>query len=900
MKFKFSKIFLLNVGILLYSSIIFSCLPRTESLNSDPKLIPDEDRFVKTVLIQGTLFEPMEMAVLPNLDVLIVQRRGDILIYKNKTGEIKEAGFIDTYHKASVPRVNAEEGILGIALDPDFYKNNFVYISYSTPDSEINRLSRFKLNNDRIVLNSEKVVLEFFSQRQICCHTGGSIAFGPGRLLYLSTGDNSTPFNERGQKYVNHGFAPLDDRPGHEQYDARRSSGNTNDLRGKIIRIRIKEDGSYAIPEGNLFDPGETKARPEIYVMGNRNPFRISVDQKNSFLYWGEVGPDAGNDSLNTRGPRGYDEVNQARAAGFFGWPLFIANNLPYYEYDYETGKTGKLLDPAKPENNSRNNTGLKNLPPAQPAFIYYPYGSSDKFPEVGEGGRTAMAGPVYYTDLYNKSTRYPEYYNGKLFIYEWVRNWIKVVTMNENGDLEKIEPFMSNTKFSAPMDMEVGPDGRLYILEYGKGWFSKNADAALVRIDFIEGNLPPKILADLQVEKTSGNSPFLLEASIEVKDPENQKLDYIWTIGNKKIVTKEPQLSHKLIKKGDYKVQVEIMDSERAITKSRIIDIYIGNEEPKVNISLLPNRSFYFEDKLLQYKVTANEKNSATENFYITAEVISSMDLAGASLGHQILTVAMEGKNIMSAANCTSCHKTDEKSIGPSFIEISGKYNNKKEDKEYLNKKIKVGGSGVWGSNAMPAHPNLKEQDIDKVVEWIFSLTGTASKNPSLPLEGEIKPASFEKLKGSNILKVFASYTNNPVAGIRPLTGSQTLFLRNSNMPINEFKALTGIQKFDTLGAQHFRISDRHSELYLGNTDLTNIKAIELEIFNNKELKLDVVLESGVLGKSIGKGSYSTGSNKVVIPLNSSINNFDNLFFKLRTDQKGKIVLKSVNFKAE
>ena len=70
--------------------------------------------------------------------------------------------------------------------------------------------------------------------------------------------------------------------------------------------------------------------RPEIYVQGNRNPYRISVDQKNSFLYWGEVGPDANNDSLDTRGPRGYDEVNQARKAGYFGWPLFVGNNYPY------------------------------------------------------------------------------------------------------------------------------------------------------------------------------------------------------------------------------------------------------------------------------------------------------------------------------------------------------------------------------------------------------------------------------------------------------------------------------------------------------------------------------------------------------------------------------------------
>ena len=464
----------------------FSCKDQSRSGSKNMQSGLDETKFSKTVLVQGQFFEPTEMSILPNMDILVVQRRGEILLYKNETKKLQPAGFLNVYWKTlKDSTVNAEEGLLGVCKDPGFSTNHWVYIFYSPADTSVNRLSRFELKNDTIDKTSEKIILQFYSQREICCHTGGSIAFGSNGLLYLSTGDNSTPFDEPKQPYVNHGFAPLDDRPGHEKYDARRTAGNSNDLRGKIIRLHVKEDGHYEIPDGNLFPKGEAKTRPEIYIMGNRNPYRISVDPKNGFLYWGEVGPDSNADSFDTRGPRGYDEINQARKAGYFGWPLFIGKNFAYHQYDYSTGKPGPLFDTAKPVNKSRNNTGIIELPKPQPAFIWYPYVSSRDFPLVGTGGRTAMAGPVFYSDLYPAETRLPDYYNGKLFIYEWMRNWIMAVTLKPNGDFDKMEPFMSKTKFAAPIDMELGPDGKLYILEYGTGWFHKNKDAGLSRIDY-------------------------------------------------------------------------------------------------------------------------------------------------------------------------------------------------------------------------------------------------------------------------------------------------------------------------------------------------------------------------------------------------------------------------------
>ena len=447
---------------------------------------PDPKSFTKTQLSVGEFFEPTEMTVLPNLDVLIVQRRGDIAIYKNVTKQLKSAGKLDVYWKTKIDTtVNAEEGLLGICKDPNFAKNNWVYIFYSPIDTSVNRLSRFTLKDDKIDLSSEKIVLQFYSQREICCHTGGSIAFGGDGNLYLSTGDNSTPFDVPNQAIANHGFAPLDNRKGNEQYDARRSASNSNDLRGKVIRIKVNEDGTYSIPDGNLFPKGQAQTRPEIYAMGTRNAYRLSVDPKNNYVYWGDVGPDSDKDSLETRGSKGYDELNQAKKAGYFGWPLFIGKNYPYHSYDYYTGKNGPSFDPAKPINDSKNNTGIKELPAVSPPFIWYPYGISPDFPQMGTGGRTAMAGPIYYSDLYPGKNGLPDYYNGKVFIYEWMRNIIRAVSLQPNGDFYKMEPFMEGAKFAAPVDIELGPDGHLYVLEYGLGWFSKNKDSGLFRIDY-------------------------------------------------------------------------------------------------------------------------------------------------------------------------------------------------------------------------------------------------------------------------------------------------------------------------------------------------------------------------------------------------------------------------------
>ncbi len=798
--------------------------------------VPEEERFTKTPLVQGEFFEPTEMTILPNLDILIGQRRGEVLLYKNGKEGVKQALFLNVYHKTNTPGVNAEEGLLGIQKDPDFAKNKYVYIFYSPIDTSVNRLSRFTFEND--TLTSEKVILQFYSQREICCHTGGSIAFGKDRMLYLSTGDNSTPFDEEGNPYANHGFGPIDDRPGKEQYDARRSSSNTNDLRGKILRIKINEDGTYSIPDGNLFPKNEKKARPEIYVMGNRNPYRISVDQKTGFLYWGEVGPDANVDSMDTRGPRGYDELNQARQAGYFGWPLFVGSNYPYRKHDYATGENGAAFDANKPINDSRNNTGLQDLPPVSPPFIWYPYAESPDFPQVGTGGRNAMAGPIYYTDLFPAETRLPDYFNGKLFFYDWIRGWIKLVTMSPNGDFDKMEPFMANTKFANPIDMEVGPDGRIYILEYGTGWFSKNPDAGLYRIDYNGGNMAPAV-QEIVIDKTSGKLPLEINVTLAATDPEKDALSYIWHINNdREITTKEPKLALKLTEAGDYFIYAEVADGKGGVTKTSQVYAYAGNEAPLVDIEIAGNSMFYFPGQPVKYAVKVADKDSPDgstdlSNLVVVADYLEGTDKAALSQGHQILSEAAMGKNLMESLDCKACHKEAEKSIGPSYVAVAQRYQKDPNAVPYLVGKIIKGGGGVWGETAMAAHPGLSEQDARQIVAWIQSLAATQQKVKSLPVAGSISPTANKPIKENGVLYLTATYTDKGGSGLKPLSTTKTIALRNSQLSFNglEKSQLQGFQAVSFNGANFLLIPQSDGWFSLDSLDLRGVQQIRFAL---------------------------------------------------------------------
>ena len=525
---------------------------------------PVEDYRFKVEVLAAGMAQPLELELAPDGRIFFNELKGALKIWKPETKMVVEAGVLPTF-------AEQENGFLGFALDPQFSKNSWIYLYYSPTNYSGQRLSRFIMKGDALDFASEKVMLEFGEQRRECCHHAGSVEFGPEGNLYISTGDNTHPFGDSASN------GPMDERPDREPWDAQKGASNTQDLRGKILRIKPTAAGGYKIPKGNLFPRNGSKGRPEIFVMGCRNPWRMSVDEQTGIVYWGDVGPDANNDT--PRGSRGYDEINQAKRPGNYGWPYFVGSNFPYAKFDYATKELGKLFDPQHPVNNSPNNTGAKVLQPAQPAMIYWPYGQSAEFPELGEGGRTACAGPVFhYRSDFAKTDGFPAQYDNCLLFYDWQRPFMKWARLDANAKFVGIEPFpatvavVNNRKsisaaqktgafvIRRPEDSQFGPDGCLYLIDYGETW-GVNPDAKLLKISYQRGNIAPVAVAT--ATPSSGREPLTVSLSSSgSKDYEGDALHYEWRLypGSKLFSTAaNPILT--LDQPGNFVVELQVSD---------------------------------------------------------------------------------------------------------------------------------------------------------------------------------------------------------------------------------------------------------------------------------------------------------------------------------------------------
>ncbi len=259
---------ILIIGLFIAGGVIFFNREKIIPIVAPLAFKPTETSIKLESLPEGTeevvaenLRIPWEIAFLPDGSILVTERPG---ILKHITSNTTATTVEGVAHKG-------EGGLLGMALHPDFEKNNFIYLYSTTQTSDglSNRVERYTYNNDR--LSDRKTILENIPGANN--HDGGRIAFGPDGFLYIATGDAEKNTNAQDQ----------------------------NSLAGKILRI--KDDGT--IPADNPF-------KNAVYSYGHRNPQGLAWDN-NGQLWATEHGP-SGTQT-------GYDELNRIEKGGNYGWP---------------------------------------------------------------------------------------------------------------------------------------------------------------------------------------------------------------------------------------------------------------------------------------------------------------------------------------------------------------------------------------------------------------------------------------------------------------------------------------------------------------------------------------------------------------------------------------------------
>jgi glucose/arabinose dehydrogenase len=250
--------------------------------------------------------------------IFLLLQQGIVLVFPNREDVSKADVFLDITEK--VNDAGNEEGLLGLAFNPEYKNNGYFYVYYSAIPPRRSVISRFSASpNDpnKADPSSELVIMEV--AQPYSNHNGGNIIFGPDKYLYIGLGDGGS----------------AGDPHGHGQ--------NRGTLLGSILRIDVSSSssqGRYKIPSDNPF-VGVAGARGEIWAYGLRNPWRFSFDRVTGLLWAGDVGQD------------GYEEVDIIERGGNYGWnimegshcfPPSVSNcnrnglKLPVAEYPHDDG----------------------------------------------------------------------------------------------------------------------------------------------------------------------------------------------------------------------------------------------------------------------------------------------------------------------------------------------------------------------------------------------------------------------------------------------------------------------------------------------------------------------------------------------------------------------------------
>jgi glucose/arabinose dehydrogenase len=259
--FNFSIRITFSMALLICASVFFGPEP------ANAATLPAG--FTESAFASG-LTNPTAMTFAPDGRLFVCQQGGQLRV-------VKAGALLPTPFVSLTVDSNGERGLLGVAFDPNFATNNFVYVYYTATTPAIhNRVSRFTANGDVAVAGSEVVILDLNNLSGATNHNGGAIHFGPDGKLYIAAGENANPANSQ-------------------------TLGN---LLGKLLRIN--SDGT--IPADNPFFNTAMGVNRAIWVMGLRNPYTFSFQPGTARMFINDVGQSA------------FEEINDGIAGSNYGW----------------------------------------------------------------------------------------------------------------------------------------------------------------------------------------------------------------------------------------------------------------------------------------------------------------------------------------------------------------------------------------------------------------------------------------------------------------------------------------------------------------------------------------------------------------------------------------------------
>ena len=321
--------------------------------------------------------------------------------------------------------------------------------------------------------------------------------------------------------------------------------------------------------------------------------------------------------------------------------------------------------------------------------------------------------------------------------------------------------------------------------------------------------------------------------------DYDGDALTYSWNFGQGIPLSNLANPNQKFTKAGEYNVVLTVTDKAGNKSTSSTI-VKVGNAEPEVKIAVKGNKSFFFDDNKISYAVNVKDKEDGTIGKGITAEdvVVSINYLEGydktmLEQGHKSNVSLAVGKRLIDLSDCKSCHFADKKNIGPSYMDVAKKYPTSRANAQMLAEKIIKGGGGVWGEQAMAAHPQISESNAKTIADYILGLKD--AKKASLPVESVYEAmAHKDKKAGAYILQ--ATYSDKGNQGASSLTATDMAILRSPKMRAVPFDDSKGIMKYnvEALGGDIVVATEDNGFIAYEDIDLTDITAVLIEAMAN------------------------------------------------------------------